>query len=86
MRAAARSSCIANRLVLSLILALLNIAHALMGWAREKQLLQAGADAEIARQTLAILEMTEKGKAIKAKIGAMSDPELDEWLQELGRD
>jgi len=70
----------------SLILALLNLAQHLMGIFRDKQLLNAGADAEIARQTIAILEMTERGKAIKAKIEAMSDPELDHWLKELGRD
>jgi hypothetical protein len=68
----------------SVITALLTLAQHLLGWLRDKQLIDAGADAEIARQTLAILEMTEKGKAIKARIDAMSDGELDDFLKELG--
>jgi len=52
---------------------------------RDRQLIDAGADAEITRQTLAILEMTEKGKAARAAVEAMSDPELDDWLKALGR-
>lgn len=71
---------------LSLLTLVLNVASSLLGWMRERQLLDAGADREIAKQALAILEMTQEGKRIMAHIQKMDDDELNDWLQELGKD
>lgn len=69
----------------SLILALLDVVSRLVSHARERQLLDAGRDAEIALQTAKILAMTQEGKRILHAIEGMTDAELDDWLKELGR-
>ena len=71
---------------LSILTALLSIVKNLFGWLHDKQLLDAGAEAQIAKETLAIFEMTETGKRLLAKIEAMPDEELNELLKELGED
>jgi len=56
-----------------------------MSYMEKKQLLDAGAQSEIAKHSLLILENTEQWKHIRDKMNAMHDPEVDEWLRELGR-
>lgn len=67
----------------SVILALLKIVNAIMGAVNREQLMQAGADAEIAKVSASILEKTAAGKAIMERINAMSDADVDAGLRDL---
>lgn len=67
----------------SVILALLKIVNAIMGAVNREQLMQAGADAEIAKVSASILEKTAAGKAIMERINAMSESEVDAGLRDL---
>lgn len=66
-------------------LACLKLALALLDWAKGKQQFNAGQDAEIAKNALAILDKTEAGKRIMEKLRAMSDSDLDAVVDDLGR-
>lgn len=66
-------------------LACLKLALALLDWAKGKQQFNAGQDAEIAKNALAILDKTETGKRITEKLRAMSDGDLDAVVDDLGR-
>lgn len=68
----------------SVILALLSLVGTLFNWARERQLLAAGAEAEIARQTMAILALTSQGQQLLMEVKAMHDEDLDKFLKDLG--
>jgi hypothetical protein len=61
----------------SFILACLNLATALTKWVSQRQALDAGQDKEIARAALAVLELTKRGKEIRAAVAAMSDQDAD---------
>jgi hypothetical protein len=58
---------------------------AVINWYQEKQQFNAGQDAEIAKNAVAILEKTSAGKKIMEKINAMSDGDLDSLIDDLGR-
>ncbi len=62
----------------------LQLVLGLMNWLRDKQQFTAGQDAEIAKQSMAILRKTEAGKAIMEKIDAMSEAELGGLVDALG--
>jgi hypothetical protein len=64
-------------------LLILQLALGLVTWLKQNQAIGAGRDQEIARAALAILDKTAFGKTIVAKLGAMSDPEVDSVLKEL---
>jgi Flp pilus assembly protein TadB len=68
---------------LSLAIAVLKLVSAFMTWARERELISQGADAEIAKQALAIASKTAAAKVIMEKINAMSDAEVDSDLRGL---
>lgn len=68
---------------LQLTLAILQAAVALVGFLKERKLLDAGRDQEVARVALAILEKTDAGKKIAAKVAAMKDDEVDSLLKDL---
>lgn len=70
---------------LSIITTVLSLVASLIGWLNNRQLLQAGADQEIARQLAAIMAMMERGREIFDEVHKMNDEELNEWLKELGR-
>lgn len=67
----------------SVILALLKIVNAIMGAVNREQLMQAGADAEIAKVSASILEKTAAGKAIMEKVNGMTDADVDAGLRDL---
>lgn len=67
----------------SVILALLKIVNAIMGAVNREQLMQAGADAEIAKVSASILEKTAAGKAIIEKVNGMTDADVDAGLRDL---
>jgi hypothetical protein len=67
----------------SIILAALKFINAIMGAVNREKWMQAGADAEIAKISAAILQKTEAGKKIMEKVNAMSDAEVDDGLRGL---
>lgn len=58
---------------------------ALINWFQDKQQFNAGQDAEIAKNAVAILEKTNTGKKLMEKINALSDNDLDSLIDDLGR-
>jgi hypothetical protein len=67
----------------SIILAALKFINAIMGAVNREKWMQAGADAEIAKISAAILQKTEAGKKIMERVNAMSDAEVDAGLRDL---
>jgi hypothetical protein len=67
----------------SLVLALLKLAGLLAGWARERGLLAAGADAAIGRAANETLRATRWGRDIGARIDAMDQAALDALVDAL---
>ncbi len=67
----------------SIILTALKIINAIMGAVNRDKWMQAGADAEIAKISAAILARTEAGKKILEKVNAMSDEDVDTALRGL---
>lgn len=67
----------------SLILAVLKVVNGLMDYVNREKLMKAGADAEIAKVSAAILQKTEAGKKIWEKVDAMSEAEVDAGLRGL---
>jgi hypothetical protein len=70
----------------SLVLNLLKLSASLITWLREKQMMQAGQDKEVARAALEVLNRTAEGKALRDRIMAMSDPEAEELWQRMIRE
>lgn len=69
--------------IASIILTLLKLADALMDFARDRQMMKAGADAEIARASASVLLKTESAKAIMAEVSKLSETQVDKALKEL---
>ena len=67
----------------SVILTALKVINAIMGAVNRDKWMQAGADAEIAKISAAILSRTEAGKKILEKVNAMSDEDVDAALRGL---
>jgi len=67
----------------SLALALLKFVNSIMGYIRERELIDRGYDQAIAEVTQSILVKTAAGKAIMEKVNAMSDAEVDAGLRGL---
>lgn len=67
----------------SIILTALKIINAIMGAVNRDKWMQAGADAEIAKISTAILARTEAGKKILERVNAMSDEDVDAALRGL---
>ncbi|MET4315883.1 hypothetical protein [Bradyrhizobium sp. RT4b] len=66
-----------------IVLLVLKIANAIMGEVGNQRQFQAGADAEIAKISAAILAKTQAGKAMLEKVNAMSDADVDAELRGL---
>lgn len=66
-----------------LALALLKFINNLMSYVDREQMMKAGADAEIAKTSAAILSKTQAGKAIMEKVNALSDKDVDNGLTDL---
>lgn len=69
--------------VFSLAVAFLKLASVFVGWLQERQAMQAGQDAEIARASVAILLQTQAAKQIMQEITAMSEADVDKLLKDL---
>lgn len=69
----------------SLILTILKVINSFMDYVNRNDLMQAGADAEIAKTSAAILRKTQAGKAIMEKVDAMSDTDVDAALRDLAK-
>ncbi len=67
----------------SIILTALKIINQIMGAVNEDKWMQAGADAEIAKISAAILQRTAAGKKMMEKVNAMSDADVDAGLRGL---
>jgi hypothetical protein len=66
-----------------IVLLILKIADAIMNQVGNQKQFQAGADAEIAKISAAILAKTQAGKAIMEKVNALSDADVDAQLRGL---
>jgi len=66
-----------------IVLLFLKLANAIMGSVNQDKWMRAGADAEIAKISAAILAKTTAGKAIMEKVNAMSEAEVDAGLRGL---
>lgn len=66
-----------------IVLLILKIVNMFLGEAHDRRQFDAGVDAEIAKETSAILRKTAAGKAIMEKVDAMSDAEVDDGLRGL---
>lgn len=66
-------------------LLVLQIAKWLMDRATEKKQFDAGQEHQIAEQAKAVLGMTAEGKRILEKINAMSDGDVDDLTDAVGR-
>ena len=67
----------------SIILAALKLINAIMGAVNREKWMQAGADAEIAKISAAILQKTVAGKKMMERVNALSDAEVDDALRGL---
>lgn len=67
----------------SLILALLKLVDFVLTYARERQLLQAGQDKEIAKHAIAVLQKTEEAKKINEYLSSVRGTDLDDLLTDL---
>ena len=65
-------------------LLLLQVANKIFDSVRRQQDFNAGRDAEIAKQSMAILAKTAQGKQIMEKLNSMSDAEVDDITKQLG--
>lgn len=66
-----------------LALALLKFVNNLMNFVDREQMIKAGADAEIAKVSAAVLQKTQAGKAMMEKVNALSDQDVDSGLTDL---
>ena len=69
--------------MLKLVLALLQLANLFMDWSRTEKDRKAGADEEVARAALAVLQKTEHGKKIAERIDALGEQELGNLIDQL---
>jgi hypothetical protein len=66
--------------ILSVILTLVRLAGIVMTWAQQNKWMTEGADREVARATADLFRKTEHAKAVRSKIDAMDENEVDELL------
>jgi hypothetical protein len=66
-----------------IVLLILKIVNAIMGEVGNQRQFQAGADAEIAKISAAILRKTVAGKAIMERVDALSADDVDAALRGL---
>jgi len=69
-----------------LILAALKMALSLTTYLRERDLIKAGQDKEIANAALSVLEATRYGKELRVKVASLTDEDADDlWSRMLER-
>lgn len=68
---------------ISFALVLLKLVNGIMTWARERELISEGQDAELAAVSQQILAKTTAGKAIMERVNAMDANAVDAGLRGL---
>jgi len=71
-------------IIIPLIPTFLAVIGGILTSARDKRMIDAGIDQEIARQSERIFELTETGRKTREKIEKLNDPELNDLLRQLG--
>lgn len=66
-----------------LLMILLRAASGLFGWLRDRQMIKAGEDAAVARAAKALLESTERGKALREHVKGLSQSEEDDLWERM---
>ena len=69
---------------IELALALLKIANSVITWGRERELVSAGQDQEIAKQSAAILKQSNYAKSVMQQMSTLDDKQVDDVLKQLG--
>jgi len=72
-------------ILLPMLPAFLAFVTNIFGRARDQQLIQAGIDHEIARQSEALFELTDSGKKMRARIDELNDEKTNDILRDLGK-
>ena len=67
--------------VLGAIKALLSLAGALAGWAKQRGLIRAGEKAALAEQMTALVKAMGVAKDVEESLAVMSDSDVDERLR-----
>jgi hypothetical protein len=68
---------------IKIILALLQIVDAILDWSKERRFKQEGADEEIARAAIRVLQKTEYSKRMLTQARSMSESDILDYLQSL---
>lgn len=71
---------------IGLAISLLKIVADIVGWLRDQRAIDAARDKEIAKTALTLLELTEEGKALRARISAMTDTETEQLWKSMLED
>ena len=66
-------------------LALLKIANSWITWGRERVLIGAGEDKEIARESAAILSKSQFAKDTMTAVSGLDEKQTDDLLRQLGQ-
>ena len=66
-----------------LILALLKLARVLLDIGQQNKWMQAGADAEVAKASAALLAQTEFAKHVREKVASLDERAVDGLLRDL---
>jgi hypothetical protein len=72
------------KLLIAFVPTIIALAQLLLGWAYNKQMIPTDTDQEIARQTLAMLKMTQTGQQLLRKIDNTGDADVKGLLKQLG--
>lgn len=70
--------------VASLVLDVIQLSTSFLSWLRTQQALDAARDRELAKAALALLDLTQEGQALRARIARLSDDDsVDLWRKML---
>lgn len=70
---------------IDIILSGVKLAISIMTYLNDRQLLKAGEDKAVARMALELLEQTAEGKALRDSIRGLSDPEVADLWDRMGK-
>lgn len=68
----------------NLALILLKLANSWITWARERELISAGQDKEIARESAEILSKSQFAKDTMTMVSGLDEKQTDDLLKQLG--
>lgn len=72
------------KLLIAFVPTIIALAQLLLSWAYNKGMIPPETDQQIASRTLALLQMTQTGKQLLAKLDNSGDPEIKDLLRQLG--